>query len=180
MSRSSAQSRCSHWVMCEIASTATVPLAVDLGAEHASVMKGWQKAVLIAGMIVVIAVVTLPFWGMGPAVFLDSKRMVISRAVSPDGKRTAQVERIVVGGVPTIVVMVRPVWMPNWYLAGCAAASHYQNAAAGVHWTSNSTIHVRHTDARLYWNTGTAPFHNDPCENLSLTFEQGRPRTAGS
>ena len=161
--------------MCEIASTATAPLAANLHAGHASVMKGWQKVILISWMILVIAVVTLPLWGMGPAVFLDSERTVISRAVSPDGKRTAQIERIVVGGTPTIVIMVRPAWMPNWYLAGCAAASHYEDAAARVEWTTNSAINIRHTDSRLFWDTNSAPFHNDPCENLSVTFKPERP-----
>jgi hypothetical protein len=74
----------------------------------------------------VFGLVTLPVWGMGVAVFLDSTRTVLDRHPSPDGARIAQVERIVVGGVPSIVVIVRSWWMPNWYLAGCVAASHYE------------------------------------------------------
>jgi hypothetical protein len=120
--------------------------------------------------IVAIAVVTLPIWGMWPAVFLDSQRRVMSRAVSPDGKRIAQVERIVVGGVPSIVIKVRSRFMPNWYLSGCAAASHYRDATARVRWTSESVIEIRHTDAQRFWRLGSAPFHNGECENLVVAF----------
>ena len=73
---------------------------------------------LVAGVIAVCAIVTVPLWGMVPAVFLDSERTVVSRSPSPDGRRIAQVERIIVGGEPTIIVMVRSWWMPDWYLAG--------------------------------------------------------------
>jgi hypothetical protein len=101
---------------------------------------------------------------------LDSSRTVISRNISPDGRRSAQVERIVVGGVPNIVVMVRSWWLPNWYIAGCAAASHYMDANAQVRWTSNSAISVIHTDERLSWDVGSAPFHNQPCESISVAL----------
>jgi hypothetical protein len=128
------------------------------------------KLILVTAMIILCAVGTLPFWGMGPAVFLDSKRTVISRATSPDGTRVAQIERIVVGGTPSIVVMVRPQWIPDWYLTGCAAASHYQDALAQVRWSTKDAIAVTHTDDRLYWDIGSAPFHNAPCNNLAVTF----------
>lgn len=137
-------------------------------------MKGRTKLILISVIIVVIAFVTLPLWGMGPAVFLDSKRTIISRVVSPDGKRTAQVERIVVGGVPSIVVMVRPSWMPDWYLAGCAAASHYQDTMAHIRWVSNKAIEIGYSSDRLDWETSASPFHTDPCENLMVTFHRDR------
>jgi hypothetical protein len=138
-------------------------------------MKRLTKLVLIAVAISIVGLVTLPFWGMGPAVFLDSERTVISRAKSPDGARTAQVERIVIGGVPSIVIVVRRWWMPDWYLAGCAAASHYQEAKASVRWVSNGSIEVRHTDGRLFWDeTGHAPFHNKTCGDLSVTFDEVR------
>jgi hypothetical protein len=117
-----------------------------------------------------VALVTLPLWGMGPAVFLDSRRTVISRIRSPDALRSAQVERLIVGGVPSIVVMVRSWWLPDWYLVGCAAASHYEDAKAQVRWTSNRAIVVIHTDKPLYWDIGSAPFHSQPCESVSVAL----------
>ena len=125
-------------------------------------MRRRTNPILIAVIALLCAFGTLPFWGMGPAVFLDSQRSVISRAPSPDGKQIAQVERIVVGGVPSIVVMVRPRWMPNWYLAGCTATSHYHDAEAVVAWASSDAIVVTHTDDPLFWNAGWAPFHKSP------------------
>ena len=115
--------------------------------------------------------VTLPIWGMGLAVFLDAERSTISHVPSPSGMLIAQVERIVVGGSPSIVVVVRPWWTPNWYLSGCAAASHYTDAEARVAWKSEHAIVVRHTDGRRFWKLGSAPFHSKPCANLSVTFE---------
>ncbi|WBY06214.1 hypothetical protein PIB19_11210 [Sphingomonas sp. 7/4-4] len=137
-------------------------------------MKRRTKFILIPGIIILAVVATLPFWGMGPAVFLDSERAVISRVTSPDGKRTAQVERIVVGGEPSIVVMVRPAWMPDWYLAGCAATSHHQDATARVRWVSNSAIDIRHSGEQRFWSTGSAPFHNEACGDLLVTFDNKR------
>ncbi len=128
--------------------------------------------IYIGAVIVLIAVVTLPFWGMGPAVFLDSKRTIIARAPSPDGKRIAQIERIIVGGVPSIVVMVRASWMPDWYLTGCAAASHYQDGVARISWTSNNALLIRHTDDLRSWKRGSAPFHNEHCEDPVVSFRQ--------
>ena len=61
---------------------------------------------LIGGLLLLS--VTSPIWGMGPAVFLESERSVLSSERSPDGKRIAQVERLVVGGMPNIIVMVSP------------------------------------------------------------------------
>lgn len=129
-----------------------------------------KKLILAVAMIILCAVDTLPFWGMGPAVLLDSERTVISRVLSPDGTRVAQVERIVVGGTPSIVVMVRPQWMPDWYITGCAAASHYQDAEAQVRWSTKDAIAVTHTDDQLYWDIGSAPFHSALCEGLTVTF----------
>lgn len=120
---------------------------------------------LIGGLVLLI---TFPFWGMGPAVFLDSKRTVLSSARSPDGQRTAQVERLIVGGVPNIVVTVRASWLPDWYLAGCAAISHYRDARTSVAWNSNDALTVTHTDERRFWRTDGAPFHLGACDNLSV------------
>ncbi|WP_142635899.1 hypothetical protein [Sphingomonas sp. IC081] len=83
-------------------------------------------------------------------------------------QQSAQVERMVVGGVPSIVVMVRSWWLPDWYLVGCAAASHYEEAEAQVRWISNDAIAVSHTEDQLYWKTGSAPFHSSSCENVSV------------
>ena len=132
-------------------------------------MKRLTKLILIAVAVFVIGLATLPFWGWGLAYFLDSERTVISRVMSPDRARTAQVERIVVGGAPSIVILVRPWWMPDWYVAGCAAASHYQDAKASVRWVSNSTIEISHTDGRPFWHeAGHAPFHNETCGDLNV------------
>jgi hypothetical protein len=131
-------------------------------------MKLRTKLTLLMPMFLVV---TLPLWGMGPAVFLDSKRTLISQTPSPDGKRVAQVERILVGGVPSIVVMVRPEWMPNWYLTGCAAASHYREADARVHWATNDAIVVTHSGDQRFWDIGSAPFHSAPCDGLTVTFD---------
>lgn len=134
-------------------------------------MKRLTKLALVAAIILLLAI-TLPFWGMAPAVFLDAERTVISHTFSPDGKRVAQVERIVVGGAPSIVVIVRPRWMPNWYLAGCAAASHYQDAEAHARWATNQAIVVTHADDQRFWDTGSAPFHSALCDNLTVIFNR--------
>ena len=107
---------------------------------------------------------------MGAGVFLDSDRTVISSQSSPDGRRVAQVERIVVGGVPSIVVTVRPSWKPNWYLSSCAAASHYEEASAKIAWASASELKVSSKTAPLSWEVGTAPFHDEPCANLVVSI----------
>jgi hypothetical protein len=125
---------------------------------------------LISGMALLFAFGTLPFWGMGPAVLLDSSRTIISKTTSPDGRRSAQVERMTVGGVPNIVVVVRSWWLPNWYITGCAAVSHYGDANAQVRWTSNKAIAVAHAGDQLNWDIGSAPFHNAPCEDLTVTL----------
>jgi hypothetical protein len=129
------------------------------------------KLISVGAIALVCGLLALPIWGMGPAAFLDSERLTLSRVVSPDGGRVAQVERIVVGGAPSIVVTVRPRWMPDWYLSGCAAASHYANAEALVAWTSENAIVVRHTDDKRFWKNGSGPFHNKPCDGLTVTFE---------
>ena len=129
--------------------------------------------VLLAALLVLI--LTLPLWGMGPAVFLDSDRAVISRAVSPDGRHIAQVERLVVGGVPNIVVIVRRSWLPDWYLAGCAATSHHGEAQASVRWKSANEITVDHTDNQRFWWFGSAPFRKGNCGNLRVSFSRHAP-----
>ena len=123
---------------------------------------------LIGGLLLLS--VTFPIWGMGSAVFLDSERSVLSSEKSPDGKRIAQVERLVVGGMPNIIVMVRPSWMPDWYLAGCSAIRHYGDARASVKWTASDQIAVAHTDGSQFWWTSAAPFLGGSCHNLRVAL----------
>lgn len=130
------------------------------------------KFIFAVAVVALGTVATLSLWGMGAAVFLDSERTVLSRLPSPDGKRIASVERIVVGGAPSIVVIVRPAWMPDWYLTGCAAVSHYEDAKARARWTTINALEVRHTEDRRFWKTGSAPFHNEACSNLAVTLTQ--------
>ena len=134
-------------------------------------MKRRSKWLLIGLTVFSGAVLTLPIWGMGPAVFLDSPRTIVSRSVSPDGKRVAQVERLVVGGVPNIVIIIRASWMPNWYLAGCAAAAHYEETSVAVRWTTNSEIELNsESDIRL-WARNGAPFHPGACGNVRVKWK---------
>jgi hypothetical protein len=134
-------------------------------------MKRRSKLLLVVLLSLIVAVLTLPIWGMGPAVFLDSERTILSRSVSPDGKRIAQVERLVVGGVPNIVIIVRPTWMPNWYLAGCAAASHYQETKAAVRWIRTDKVEVAFATDLGFWSTDSAPFHHGGCLDLELEWK---------
>jgi hypothetical protein len=126
------------------------------------------KRVVLATLAVatILAVVTLPVWGMGVAVFLGAERTVLARQQSPDGGRIAQVERLVVGGVPSIVVIVRASWMPDWYLSGCVAASHYEDADAHVLWKSNSSLVVQTSSKVSEW-AASAPFKNKLCRQLA-------------
>ena len=133
------------------------------------------RTVLAAlAVAVVLAVATLPIWGMGVAVFLDAERTILSRHPSPDGSRIAQVERLVVGGVPSLVVVVRSSWMPNWYLTGCVAASHYQDTAARPVWKSNDTLVVRSADDARYWKKD-APFKGSACTNIKVRVVANSP-----
>ena len=128
---------------------------------------GW---IVVSAMLVLGALlVSLPFWGMGAAVFLDSRRFIISSRSSPDGRRIADIERLVVGGEPSIVVTVRPLWKTNWYLVSCAAASHYQDARASVTWTSANALRISSDADASYWDLGSAPFHNEPCPDLTVS-----------
>lgn len=123
------------------------------------------------GLAAAAAVVTSPIWGMGPAVFLDSDRTMLSRALSPDGTHIAQTERLVVGGAPSIVVTVRPAWMPNWYLLGCAAAAHYGETSARLQWVSNRSLAVAPAAAAApFWRTDGAPFHKSGCAAFAVTI----------
>jgi hypothetical protein len=124
--------------------------------------KGFLGALLVAA---ILAVGTSPIWGMGVAVFLDAERTVLARRPSPDGRRIAQVERMVVGGVPSIVVIVRSSWMPDWYLGGCVAASHYEEIGARALWTSNNSLVVRTTGDVGEW-TKSAPFKQHRCSQF--------------
>jgi hypothetical protein len=124
--------------------------------------------VLVGGVMFTLAIVTLPIWGMGAAVFLDSDRSILSREVSPDGSRIAQVERLVVGGVPNIVVVIRASWLPDWYLAGCAATSHYGETRAAVRWITNNEIEVSSAGGRQFWSSNSAPFHHGACDDVRV------------
>jgi hypothetical protein len=134
-------------------------------------MRRRRKLLLVVLLSLIVAVLTLPIWGMGPAMFLDSERTILSRSVSPDRKRIAQVERLVVGGVPNIVILVRPTWMPNWYLAGCAAASHYQETKAAVRWIRADKVEVTVDTDLGFWSTDSAPFHHGGCLDLQLKWK---------
>jgi hypothetical protein len=124
------------------------------------------------GLAVAAAVVTLPFWGMGPAVFIDSDRTILSRALSPDRSHVAQIERLVVGGAPSIVVTVRPAWMPNWYLLGCVAASHYGQTSARLLWRSNHLLIVMPRNEARLWRTDGAAFHRTGCSDPAVSIMQ--------
>ncbi|MET3713303.1 hypothetical protein ABIC65_004033 [Sphingomonas trueperi] len=134
-------------------------------------MKRSRAILLSIAGIVALLILTLPYWGMGPAVFLDSERSVISRSWSPDGKRVAQVERVVVGGEPSIVILVRRSWEPDWYLTGCVAASHYQDQQARIEWASNTRLIIFQGGPQSYWDK-SAPFHNNPCSDVTAIFQK--------
>lgn len=131
---------------------------------------------IVVGVIlasVLLFVVTFPIWGMGAAMFLDADRAVISSQPSPDGRRIAQIERLVVGSVPSVVVTVRPSWMPDWYLPACAAASHYRDTKVAIAWGSPGSLTIRSNARSKSWKVGIAPFHNRPCSNLSIAVIDG-------
>ena len=128
-----------------------------------------RKLLAALAVIILAGVVSLPVWGMGPAVFLDAERTVLSRQPSPDGQRIAQIERFVVGGVPSIVVIVRSWWMPDWYLAGCIAASHYEDTDAHSIWMSNGSLAVITSEGVRAW-TKSAPFKNRGCTQVNTSL----------
>ena len=139
-------------------------------------MSGRKSAPILGlSLAAFVLVGTFPIWGMGPAVFLDSNRAILSRHFSPDRARVAQVERLVVGGVPSIVVKVRQTWMPDWYLAGCVAASHYENTDADVAWSSNDSLVVLTTAELRSWRKGDAPFHPEACRTVSTVIGPKSP-----
>lgn len=111
-----------------------------------------------------------PFRQLIDPSFIDSRRAIISSQSSPDGKRIAQVERFLVGGVPSIVVTVRPWWKPDWYLSSCAAASHYREANAALAWLASSKLEILSNADPLFWDVGEAPYHNEPCPDLAVTI----------
>ena len=144
--------------------TCSRPIADVRRNIHARTVR--RRNILTAfAVAVVLAVGTLPIWGMGVAVFLDARRTVLVRQPSPDGRRIAQVERMVVGGVPSIVVIVRSWWMPDWYLSGCVAASHYEEVDARILWRSNNSLVVQTRGDRGNWTRG-APFKGKSCSQL--------------
>jgi len=139
-------------------------------------MKCQRRYAIAAIAVGAAAIVTLPIWTMGLAVLADSERTILSKSLSPNGKQIAQVERLVVGGVPNIVIMTRPAWAPDWYLVGCAATSHYGEALASVRWISDDLIEIAHDDQRASWSSDSAPFHNEPCRQPQILL---RPRDRG-
>jgi hypothetical protein len=140
------------------------PIADIRCSIHSATVRG-RKIALVLAAAAGLAVLTIPIWGMGLAVFLDAKRTILGRLPSPDGKRIAQTERMVVGGAPSIVVIVRSWWMPNWYLSGCLAASHYQDTDARAFWKSNNLLVVQTRSAAGEW-TKTAPFKGRACSEI--------------
>jgi hypothetical protein len=122
---------------------------------------------IFAGAALMIAIITIPIWGMGPAVYLDSERTIRTSKASPDDSKIASVEEIVVGGVPSIVIIVRDRWLPSWYFTGCVVSSHYEDVDVSVEWVSNTTIKVLSEAEPSYWNAGRAPFRNAPCTGIS-------------
>lgn len=133
-----------------------------------SKLKIWS----VIGLAVAAAVVTLPIWGMGPAVFMDSERTVLTRVLSPDRTQVAQVERLVVGGAPSIIVTVKQTWMPNWYLLGCVAVSHYGDTSARLRWQSNRSLTIATRAEASFWRAAGAPFHLTGCSDLSTSIKQ--------
>jgi hypothetical protein len=91
--------------------------------------------------------------GFGAAAYLDSERSVIARAVSPDGTWTAQLERLVVGGAPNLVVTLRRSWQPDWYLTSCKAVSYYGESAAALRWTSDRALLVDAASDPSHWDS---------------------------
>jgi len=128
---------------------------------------------VVAGAVLMIAVITFPFWAMGPAVYLDSERTTRTVKASPDDSRFAAVEELVVGGVPNVVIIVRDWWLPNWYFTGCVASSHYDDVDVTLEWISDDTIMVRSKTEPRYWNAEMAPFRNAPCRRVTTVLKQG-------
>ncbi len=139
--------------------------------EPAPVRRCKARTLLVAALVLLGAIVTLPVWGWGPAYYLDMERTVLSTVPSPDGGRIASVERVVVGGEPTIVVMIRDRWLPDWYLTGCVATSHYQDASADVEWVSSRMMTIRTDGEPRFWSAHSAPFHEGRCSDISATID---------
>ena len=114
-----------------------------------------RRLFFVAGAALVIAIATFPLWAMammGPAVYFDSERVTRAAEASPDGKKIASVEEIVVGGVPNIGIIIRDWWLPSWYFTGCVASSHYNDVDASLEWVSNTSIQLRSNAEPRYWN----------------------------
>ncbi len=129
-----------------------------------------RRLFFVAGAALVIAIATFPLWAMammGPAVYFGSERVTRAAEASPDGKKIASVEEIVVGGVPNIVIIIRDWWLPSWYFTGCVASSHYDDVDASLEWVSNTTIQLRSNAEPRYWKAEGAPFRNAPCKGVT-------------
>ena len=140
-------------------------VAIGFAAKRSAMSK--TGCWIFAGAALMIAIITIPIWGMGPAVYLDSERTIRTSKASPDDSKIATVEEIVVGGVPSIVIIVRDRWLPSWYFTGCVASSHYEDVDVSVEWISNTAIKVLSEAEPSYWNAGRAPFRNAPCTGIS-------------
>lgn len=130
-------------------------------------MRRTKRFFVVAGVALVIAVVTFPLWAMGSAVYLDSQRVTRSVEASPNGSKIASVEEIVVGGVPNVVIIIRDWWIPSWYFTGCVASSHYDDVNVSLEWLSNSSIELLSNAEPRYWNADMAPFRNAPCTDVT-------------
>ncbi len=119
-----------------------------------------------------IAIITVPFWAMGPAAYLDSEWTIRTSKTSPDGSKIATVEEIVVGGVPNIVIIVRDRWLPSWYFTGCIASSHYDDVDVTLEWVSDDSIMLISDAEPQYWNAGMAPFRNATCASITTVLKK--------
>lgn len=121
---------------------------------------------IFAGAALMIGIITIPMWGMGPAVYLDSERTIRTSKASPDRSKIATVEEIFVGGVPNIVIIVRDRWLPSWYFTGCVASSHYDDVDVSVEWVSNNSIKLLSNAESRFWKADMAPFRNTSCADI--------------
>ncbi len=147
-----------------------VQRAAEVDRRAARMTLGRIGCWIVAASILTIG--TLPIWGWGSAYYFDSQRTVLASSVSPDGSSIAQVERLVVGDVPNIILTLRSSWAPNWYLMSCAAVSHYGETQAGVRWLSNDRIALRTSVEPKYWRTDAAPFKHRGCGRMTVVIEK--------
>ena len=118
-----------------------------------------RRHFLFGGCGCILVMLLFPAFGMGflfgAAAFLDSERHVLNRARSPDGAWVAQLERLVVGGAPNMVITLRRSWQPDWYFTSCKAISHYGDAGAVLRWAGAAELVVDADASAQTWR-------NDP------------------